>query len=101
MFLQILRHASTLPSEHQLLSWLRNQKLEKISDRNPIVRAVRRRSILKSVLGMGLGLGSDDWAAAQENDPDAPQENDLFVFAEDDREGKIIAPGDVPLGGPP
>lgn len=52
---------------------------------------------------MGLGLGAVDWAAAQETDPgvDAPQENDLFVFAEDDREGKIIAPGDVPLGGPP
>ena len=52
---------------------------------------------------MGLGLGSVDRAAAQESDPalDVPQENDLFVFAEGDREGKTIVPGDVPLGGPP
>lgn len=58
---------------------------------------------MKSALGMGLGLRSVDWAAAQETDPDvdAPQENDLFVFAEGDREGEVIAPGDVPLGGPP
>lgn len=52
---------------------------------------------------MGLGFRSLDWAAAQEAGPgvDAPQENDQFVFAEGDREGKIIAPGDVPQGGPP
>lgn len=52
---------------------------------------------------MGLGLRSVDWAAAQDTDPgmDAPKENDLFVFAEGDREGKVIAPDDVPLGGPP
>jgi rieske iron-sulfur protein len=79
--------------------------LGKISDRigRPLVRFVRRREILKSALGMGLGLRAVDWAAAQETDPgvDAPQENDLFAFAEGDREGEIIAPGDVPLGGPP
>jgi len=79
--------------------------LEKISGRigHPFVRFVRRREILKSALGIGLGLRSIDWAAAQETDPgvDAPQVNDLFVFAEGDREGEIIAPDDVPLGGPP
>jgi Rieske Fe-S protein len=54
-------------------------------------------------MGLGLSLRSVDRATAQETDPavDAPQENDLFVFADGDREGEIIAPDDVPLGGPP
>jgi rieske iron-sulfur protein len=96
----------TIARHYQLLSrGCETRKLGKISDRigRPLVRFVRRREILKSALGMGLGLRAVDWAAAQETDPgvDAPQENDLFAFAEGDREGEIIAPGDVPLGGPP
>jgi Rieske Fe-S protein len=79
--------------------------LERISDRfrHPFIRFICRRDILKSALGIRLGLGSVDWATAQAGDPDvdAPQENDLLVFAEGDREGAIIAPGDVPTGGPP
>jgi Rieske Fe-S protein len=81
------------------------RKLEKISDRirHAFVRFVRRREILKSALGIGLGLRFVGWAAGQETNssPDAPQENDLLVFAEGEREGEIVAPGDVPLNGPP
>jgi Rieske Fe-S protein len=79
--------------------------LERISDRirRRFVRLVGRREILKSALGIRLGLASVDRAAGQAGDTnvDAPQENDLLVFAEGGTEGKILTPGDVPLGGPP
>jgi Rieske Fe-S protein len=84
---------------------VRELDLEKISywTSHRFVRFFRRREILKKALGMGLGLRSLEWAAPQEIDQgqDTPQENDLFVFADGDREGQIITAHDVPLGGPP
>lgn len=62
-----------------------------------------RRTVLKAALVMGLGLPFLDFAAAQDIDPrnTRPQEGDRFVFAAGDRKGELIAPGDLPLGGPP
>ena len=63
---------------------------------------LERRAALKLVLGFVLGLKFDDIGAAQEADPrDArPQDGDQLVFAEGDRQGEIITPEDLPLGGP-
>jgi rieske iron-sulfur protein len=73
-----------------------------------------RRTVLKAVLGLGLGLPLFDVAAAQPVSPaqsvnpvqsvnpkDArPQEGDHFAFTSGAREGEIIKPDDLPLGGP-
>ena len=65
-------------------------------------RVQQRRTVLKTALGMGLGLQFIDFASAQEIDPREarPQENDRFVFVLGDREGEIIAPEDLRLGAP-
>jgi Rieske Fe-S protein len=58
---------------------------------------------LKVALGIALGLKFIDVGAAQTVDPRnaRPQDGDQLVFAEGDRQGKIITPEDLPLGGPP
>ena len=61
-----------------------------------------RRTLCVALVG-GIGLSLLPPAAAQDEKPgseERPQPGDLFVFAEGDREGETIAPGDVPEGGP-
>jgi rieske iron-sulfur protein len=61
-----------------------------------------RRSLLKAALGLGLAAPFANLAAAQDNDPKnlRPQPGDRFVHAYGDNEGEVIAPDDLPLGGP-
>jgi Rieske Fe-S protein len=67
------------------------------------MRVHERRTVLKTVLGMGLGLLLRDVAAAQDTDPRnaRPQEEDRFIFTAGERKGKAVTPEDLPLGGPP
>lgn len=86
-----------------------------------------RRAALKAFVGLGLASGLTDCTSAAEpgatpsprsaasesgagTEPEAdatpleehehPAEGDVLVFAFGDREGQVIAPSDVPLGGP-
>ena len=87
-----------------------------------------RRAALKAFVGLGLASGLTDCASAAEsgatpspppeqspgaaveqqpeadtappNEHEHPAEGDVLVFAFGDREGQVIAPEDVPLGGP-
>ena len=61
-----------------------------------------RRTLLKAALGLGLGFSCLDIISAGADDPKMlrPQEGDQFVFPSGDKEGQIIRPEDLPLGGP-
>jgi Rieske Fe-S protein len=58
--------------------------------------------MLKAALGLGLGLCCFPRESAAADDPRAvrPRVGDRFVFPYGDREGQVIRPGDLPLGGP-
>jgi len=60
-----------------------------------------RRAVLKA-LGLGLCFSFLDAVPARADDPRMarPQEGDRFVFPFGDKEGQIITPEDLPLGGP-
>jgi len=63
-----------------------------------------RRRFLRAALASGIGLSLLPAAFAEEEKPGSdvrPQPGDRFVFAEGDREGELIAPADIPEGGPP
>src|SRR5215203_788612 len=66
-------------------------------------RLVNRRTLLKSVLGTGVGLSLLRHAAHAADDPKKlrPQVGDLLVFSLGDRQGQVIMPQDLPVGGPP
>ena len=59
--------------------------------------------MLKSALGVGLSLQFVGLAAGDTEDVKRtrPQMGDLFVFPRGDRQGQLIIPQDLPLGGPP
>ena len=61
-----------------------------------------RRAVLKVALGLGLCFSFLDGVFARAEDPRTarPQEGDQFVFPSGDREGQLITPEDLPLGGP-
>jgi Rieske Fe-S protein len=69
----------------------------------PASRHLSRRVVLKSALSIGLGLQLVTLATADTEDPkkSRPQVGDFFVFSLGERQGQIITPQDVPLGGPP
>jgi Rieske Fe-S protein len=72
---------------------------------DPRGRAQGRRTVLKAALGFGLCFSFPDvvdTAYAQADDPKVarPQEGDQLVFAFGEKEGQIVTPGDLPLGGP-
>jgi len=63
-----------------------------------------RRAFLRVTLLGGVGLSLLGAASAEEATPGSekrPAPGDRFVFAEGDREGEVIAPDDIPEGGPP
>ena len=62
-----------------------------------------RRTVLKVILGVGVGSRWIDPVNAQGLDPRAarPQEGDRFVLAGGSRTGEALRVADVPLGGPP
>jgi rieske iron-sulfur protein len=62
-----------------------------------------RRTMLKSALGIGLSFPFLSFAAHAADDPKKmrPQVGDLFVFSLGDRQGQVITPQDIPVGGPP
>jgi Rieske Fe-S protein len=62
-----------------------------------------RRAVLQAALGLGLSWPWGHGLGAQESDPRSarPQAGDLFVYASGARRGDLIAPADVPVGGPP
>ena len=59
-----------------------------------------RRTVLKAALGLGLCFLDVLPARAEDPSMTRPQEGDQFVFPFADREGQIITPEDLPLGGP-
>src|SRR2546429_9272770 len=69
------------------------------------LRTVRqgRRAVLKAALGLGLCFSFFDGAFARDDDPKMarPQEGDQFVFSSGDRDGQLVTPESLPLGGPP
>ena len=66
-------------------------------------RLFTRRTLLKSALGTGVGLHLIRRAAYAADDPKKmrPQVGDLLVFSLGDRQGQVITPQDIPVGGPP
>jgi rieske iron-sulfur protein len=62
-----------------------------------------RRTVLKTMLGLGLGLSRIDSAPGQSLDPRKarPQEGDRFVLVAGRRKGEVVSAADVPLGDPP
>ena len=58
-----------------------------------------RRTVLKSALGLGLGVRGLRVLHAQSDDPSKarPQEGDRFVFAFGPRQGETVRVDDVPL----
>ena len=66
-------------------------------------RGVNRRTVLKSALGIGVGLQFVDLAASDAEDPKRlrPQPGDIFIFPLGDHQGQIITPQNLPIGGPP
>ncbi len=65
-------------------------------------RAHGRRAFLTAALGLGLCFSFPDSAFALADDPRAarPRLGDRFVFPFGEREGQIVTPADLPLGGP-
>jgi Rieske Fe-S protein len=61
-----------------------------------------RRTVLKSILGVGLGLQFVGAAVstAEEVSRARPQVGDLLVFSLGERRGQLITPQDLPLEGP-
>lgn len=67
-----------------------------------------RRSVLLAALATGAGFATDSVAtrvlAADEEQPgsdERPQKGDVLVHSEGEREGHVIKPADLKLGGPP
>jgi Rieske Fe-S protein len=64
-----------------------------------------RRRFLRAALLSGVGLTLLPVGVTAEEpkrgDEERPAPGDRFVFAEGDREGEVIAPADIPEGGPP
>ncbi len=62
---------------------------------------MERRTVLKAALGTGAGLLLPDIALSQADPKNLrPQVGDRFVHSIGSKKGAVIAPGDVPLGGP-
>lgn len=66
-------------------------------------RLFNRRTLLKSALGAGVSLHLAGLAATAAEDAKKmrPQVGDLLVFSLGERQGQIITPQDIPVGGPP
>jgi rieske iron-sulfur protein len=66
-------------------------------------RLVNRRTLLKSLLGTGVGLQLIRRTAHAVDDPKKmrPQVGDLLVFSLGNRQGQVITSQDIPVGGPP
>jgi rieske iron-sulfur protein len=62
-----------------------------------------RRSLLLTALATSAGLAVATSAVAEEDQPAdmRPQKGDVLVVSEGEREGEILKPGDLKLGGPP
>lgn len=69
----------------------------------PSSRLLSRRTLLKSALGTGVGLHLLHRAVSAGDDPKKmrPQIGDLLAFSVGDRQGQVINPRDIPVGGPP
>ncbi len=63
-----------------------------------------RRSVILGTLAAGACAPFPGIASADDDDPrkgKRPQQGDLLVFSEGDREGQTITPDDLKVGGPP
>jgi Rieske Fe-S protein len=67
-----------------------------------VTNSIQRRSLLKSMCVLGLGVSRT--VRAQVSDAEAaalpPQDNDLLAYAFGQKEGQIIAPQDLAVGAP-
>ncbi len=59
-----------------------------------------RRTALKVAVGLGVTLWTVDVLAAEDDKTARPRKGDRLVFAVGERAGQVIAPEDLPLGGP-
>jgi rieske iron-sulfur protein len=61
-----------------------------------------RRAVLKAALGLGLCVPFLDALSARADDPKAarPQIGDQLVVPSGEKEGQVIKPADLPVGGP-
>jgi len=75
----------------------------KLSRECVVPRALSRRTVLKSALGVGVSLQFAGRAVSAAEDPRKvrPQVGDLLVSSLGDRQGQIITLQDLPSGGPP
>jgi rieske iron-sulfur protein len=69
---------------------------------DPGDRPTSRRAVLKAALGLGLCVPFLEALSAQADDPKKarPQVGDQFVVPFGEKEGQIIKPDDLPVGGP-
>jgi rieske iron-sulfur protein len=67
-----------------------------------VARPLGRRVALGVCLGLALGLGFGRRSAGAVVDPrlDRPRPGDQLVFIDGERAGRVIEPGELPLGGP-
>jgi Rieske Fe-S protein len=69
---------------------------------NPCACASVRRELLKAAVGVAVvGLACGEAPAQVADSRDArPQTGDRFVYSTGPKKGALVAPGDLPLGGP-
>ncbi len=63
-----------------------------------------RRTVILTALATAAGAAASTAARADDDQPgsdERPQKADVLVFAEGERTGEVIKPGDLKLGGPP
>jgi rieske iron-sulfur protein len=67
-----------------------------------VARVSARREVLQGALGLGFALPLIGTGSAQEAEARSlrPKAGDRLVFAAGERKGAVIAPPDLPLGGP-
>jgi len=65
--------------------------------------SLSRRTLLKSILSapIGLQLAAHPAWAADDPQKTRPQPGDALTFSLGDRQGQVITPQDLPVGGPP
>jgi Rieske Fe-S protein len=87
-----INHTATAPSDD----------IEELESAARVDQA--RRTLLLGGLATAACCAASRGAGAEEDQPGAderPQKGDLLVVSEGDREGSVVTPADLPLGGPP
>jgi len=83
--------------------WSAKFKSSKLYKKGVVSHLLSRRTVLKSALGVGLGFRFVGLAAGATDElrKTRPQAGDFFTFSLGDRQGQLVTPQDLLLGGPP